>query len=624
MNSFDESDDWFPAVGESDGDFTEEPGHVSEPGDEEGMFFPYVHGHPAMVDDGEDEGDLSGVVNDMDLGQPAPITPVAFLPVQNSISPNTSSSSLETPPRVGLSESGTGRRRLRKKTKAGPNSEFEYFDKKRHVFMKHEILSSYRRLPPKSKRIWNKRLHVLKNRVCQRAKTGKVLELSDGTNWTFPSEIEWIQGQQKFTWHWYCSTAEEERQPPMLRAAAMSSFLSNYHSIAVVRQNHEEHMVKGGTILLTWQGPWGLLTDVQGSHSDRTLDVVSLCARIKADSHQARVIFQDCQKLLDDLVFQHTVNHYAIATELCTKTWKDEGALRVHLHAWVLFHGGPFMMHSLRPFEFRATRPHTSQFIIQSPKGRGHFAGAFYISVDKIGMLEHHATRLPFVDYAVTDRWITSLYSAEKITEDTARRLYAQCVQGASVNIRNLDYVASVLRNYRETKDRLRIEMAIRSQQQPFRQLPEVQQWLSQYDQVKDRYKFLVLDGPSRVGKTRYTVSLTSPEKALCLDCAGAVIPDMRTYDRGTHEIILFDEVHVRTVLTCKKLFQASIDRVSLGSSPTNNSLYYVWCHGAKMVCASNTWARELNDCAPDEQEWLKLNSCYIFVADPLWERCVG
>ena len=97
MNSFDESDEWFPAVGESDGYFTDEPGHVSEPGDEEGMFFPYVDGHPAMVDDGEDEGDLGGVVNDVDLGQPAPNTPVAFLPVQNSISPNTSSSSLSKP-----------------------------------------------------------------------------------------------------------------------------------------------------------------------------------------------------------------------------------------------------------------------------------------------------------------------------------------------------------------------------------------------------------------------------------------------------------------------------------------------------------------------------------------------
>jgi hypothetical protein len=145
MNAFDESDEWFPAVGESDGYLTDEPGHVSELGDEEGMFVPNVEGHPAMVDDGEDEGDLSGVVNDVDLGQPAPNTPVAFLPVQNSISPNTSSSSLETPPRVGLSENGTGRRRLRKKTKAGPNREFEYFDKNRQLFMKHEILSSYPR-----------------------------------------------------------------------------------------------------------------------------------------------------------------------------------------------------------------------------------------------------------------------------------------------------------------------------------------------------------------------------------------------------------------------------------------------------------------------------------------------
>ena len=105
---------------------------------------------------------------------------------------------------------------------------------------------------------------------------------------------------------------------------------------------------------------------------------------------------------------------------------------------------------------------------------------------------------------------------------------------------------------------------------------------------------------------------------------AGAVVPDLRTCVRSVHEIVLYDEIHVRTVLACKKLFQASIDRVSLGSSPTNNSLYYTWCHGTKMICASNTWEKELAACEAADQEWLHLNSCYAFVAEPLWIPCVG
>ena len=112
--------------------------------------------------------------------------------------------------------------------------------------------------------------------------------------------------------------------------------------------------------------------------------------------------------------------------------------------------------------------------------------------------------------------------------------------------------------------------------------------------------------------------------KVLCLDCVGAVIPDMRNCQRGTYEIILIDEVDVRTVSTCRKLFQASIDRVYLRSGSTDNSLYHVWCQGAMMVCASNTWARELNESALDEQLWLKLNSGYMFVAEPFWFAMCG
>ena len=42
------------------------------------------------------------------------------------------------------------------------------------------------------------------------------------------------------------------------------------------------------------------------------------------------------------------------------------------------------------------------------------------------------------------------------------------------------------------------------------------------------------------------------------------------------------------------------------------------------MVCASSMWAREPHDAAPDEQLWLKLNSGYMFVAEPLWFAMCG
>ena len=189
-----------------------------------------------------------------------------------------------------------------------------------------------------------------------------------------PSEIEWIQAHQpKCTWHLYFSMAEDERHPAMLRAASMSSCLWNYDAVAVVRQIHEDDMVKGSSVLFTRHAPWGMWTDVPGSHATRGTGYVSLCAKIPALWHQARMRFQDCEELMADLVLQDTVNQPARATKLGTKTWKGERSLPVHLHAWVLLHGGNFPLQSLKPIKFRAT-PATHLTVHHSePKGSQSF-----------------------------------------------------------------------------------------------------------------------------------------------------------------------------------------------------------------------------------------------------------
>jgi len=124
------------------------------------------------------------------------------------------------------------------------------------------------------------------------------------------------------------------------------------------------------------------------------------------------------------------------------------------------------------------------------------------MSVDTAGMLEHHV-RDSFCSLGCHGQMDHELVFGWKITEKTVRRWYARSVQGASINSRHSGYVASVLRVYREAQGRHRIEMAIRLQQQPFRHIPEVQQWPSQYNHVTDRYKFFVLDGTSRAGRIR-------------------------------------------------------------------------------------------------------------------------
>ena len=124
------------------------------------------------------------------------------------------------------------------------------------------------------------------------------------------------------------------------------------------------------------------------------------------------------------------------------------------------------------------------------------------------------------------------------------------------------------------------------------------------------------------MGKTRYVQSalVDSPEQALVLDCADAVVPALRgNWDRKKHPLIMFDEAHAEMVIRCKKLFQAGLNPVTYGSSPTNAHVHTVWLHAVKLVIGSNCWAEEVKQLSNADREWIEKNSVYVYVDAPLW-----
>ena len=83
----------------------------------------------------------------------------------------------------------------------------------------------------------------------------------------------------------------------------------------------------------------------------------------------------------------------------------------------------------------------------------------------------------------------------------------------------------------------------------------------------------------------------------------------------------MFDEAHASMILRCQKLFQASINPVSYGSSPTNALVHTVWLHGIKLVVASNVWSEEvlLLSLAAADRQWIQSNSVHIKTEGPLF-----
>ena len=500
----------------------------------------------------------------------------------------------------------------------------EELRKQQLAFRDQTVLKRFGRLSQDVKRKWTKRVACTKCRLLERAKTGNRVTLFDGQIWCFQSETEFVENQRTFERAVLKSIAECSDRDDMERAVAMSLWLK---SIAghVSEDVELATSFRGNSALLTWQGAWGLLPLLAHEGPDDIQSITSLCHRLES-MPEVICVWCDIKQVLAALKTKRVLTDYGVSLELCCKTLA-EGVIRLHLHAWVSLPGPYNGVHGLQQFKFRDTVPFVSPFLLGAAS-RGHmsrYAGAFYVFVPKIGSIKQFFTKAAFKDYVVNERWITTLLVAQKITTQTAHAMYLLACSSAQMNIRNLDFITRQEQERQEQIERLAMEVLIRDKQMPFRKIREVEEWLQHYDDIQDRYKFLVLDGPSQMGKTRFAASLTSVEKFFYLDCSSCIMPDMRSFNRRHHELVLFDEIKATTVLSVKKLFQSSIDVVSLGSSQTNMNLYRIWAHRAKRICASNRWKAELTGLEAPDREWLDKNTVYIFVDRPLWEEtCVG
>ena len=312
----------------------------------------------------------------------------------------------------------------------------------------------------------------------------------------------------------------------------------------------------------------------------------------------------------------------SFAMEICTRSWKEDGVLRLHVHAWLLqnFRNQKLTMDDiLIP---GANNPFLTLYGQEMRRGMCVYSASFYCVCRKNGQIFSHTTKEPHFDYQVKPDWVIRLYSAGKVSREVAQQHLVAQVTDAKKYIQDLTYHQQCMAQTFEQEERDRLLSLIVAKAKPQRSLPEVDEWEKQYDEVKDRYKFLVLGGASGVGKTRFVQGrlVKSPQEALVLDCADAVVPALKgNFDRRQHKLILFDEAHAEMIIRCKKLFQASINPTTYGSSATNCNIHTVWLHGIRLVIASNVWASELARMDPEDREWINDNSVYVFVDRKLW-----
>ena len=379
---------------------------------------------------------------------------------------------------------------------------------------------------------------------------------------------------------------------------------------------------RGHSVLWTYNGDFGNMVEIPvsmtrtASKQDEILDVVLKCQ----NSKQLLEMWQDFQKFVAKVVAKYHFNHYAAAFELCTQTLEQSRAVRVHAHLCCrAFQRMNIEYPSL--LAWQGSEPHISRGFSQSKqRAVGGNACFYYLQCPKIGVVYQAGNIRPFDDYLVSGEWVFNLLQQQKMTISDARAQIIKSAKNLQRLLPNLEAYSKCLSDQKLEEHMAQVQQQLAAAAKPFVRIESIERWKQDHLAIRPRYKFLVLVGPSGLGKTQYAKALVPGGRALELNMAAAPEPDLKAFDHETHDLILFDECPAKVILRQKKLFQAPAVKVALAASVTGCYSYTVWVHQKLLVVCSNVWHYELRSLPSEDRDWLLSNSLVYTVEQPLWE----
>ena len=383
------------------------------------------------------------------------------------------------------------------------------------------------------------------------------------------------------------------------------------------------------TVLLTFAGGWKEAADipVQETPAGGSEAVDAMAALLRTHSGVLGLWQRFLVRVGEHSASMRT-RRWSAAFELCPRTFAA-GSIRVHAHLF-LEASGKLRVKSPTTLAFEGCAPHIgtpSCVSCLSARGRGlrsaAAAGHYYCRIPKVGSIFTAGTNEPFVDYPIKAEWITAYWQAEKLTDARAIEQYILCKRDVCRHIANVREQQRLRREVLVEADATTVQARLRLAKKPRLYVPRVEEeFMGQFrDASLARRRFLVLEGPSCVGKTEYARGLV-PEAAqvLELNCANQREHlDLRDLVPGVHRMVLFDEADPELVLSNKKLVQGQACMIQLGVSATSRFSYSVFPWGIMMVVCSNTWSLRLRQLNCEDSHWLQTNSIHIFVDRPLW-----
>jgi len=331
----------------------------------------------------------------------------------------------------------------------------------------------------------NRGLAVLKTRFLKRFRTGVSVKMpSGGGSVRLTNKGQTPEDAKHMINRWFHGVARDTTYSEDVRITAMQRLVANLGP-ETRHSSTTEYIVPvpGPTALLTYNGPWGLLDTSAWPGFSRDMSTQDLVDGARAHPMAQGIWAATVKYFMVD--HRHLFTHTVITAALCMNTFWDTGVVRVHVHGWVDL--GRKKHHTTGCFKLMGSTPVLGYVALERQTKQRH-SGAFYNWADKIGSLWSDGTLLPWKHYAVRDTWITNMFSTHKISAESCRSLYIRAVNNAKCNVSDLEFVMNQSREAdleaAEAAARLRIAGSFR----PWRTLPQVDKWSSQFELDKDRY----------------------------------------------------------------------------------------------------------------------------------------
>ena len=345
--------------------------------------------------------------------------------------------------------------------------------------------------------------------------------------------------------------------------------------------------------LMTWNGEWGKI-DGKGldCYEGNWRGLVAHLAILPA----VKELWEEFVAFVDNVTCVHNLKDWAASMEVCMATWEEKSQVRIHLHlCWKSTNR--LQLRSPCSFIFRGAVPHKAATIATlQTRVSGSWCGLYYLLCPKIGKIFSRGSKAAFTQFPVSSEWVFSMLQSEKMELDDARCEVIKCGKGLVRKLADLEKLAQV-RAQQATDRRIAVVQAeIAKTSKEFKGYEAIEKWkASALLPFQRRKKFLVMEGPSGVGKTEYVRGLFGYDALLELNAANCgTSPDLRGFERSKHKVILFAEASVDMVLQNRKLFQAPACYIDLGHSPTGRDVYKVFLNDACLVVASNRWTEQL------------------------------